>query len=208
MAVEGGVRVGGLKEGHLRRTSTPSRGRCQYSDSLHTYEIATSSVAGKRYIFKFSWARNINFDSHEGIPTEPQRLNSVGHCYVHMWHTRTVKEGFKECIRFVYISLVFPPFYGFAAENRGRRCPFFFTRTAILVLQCFELDNKSVYLTTYPCLFDCSAIEITYLILPGSTMSKAPNELIELKDRMKLCTQLVSTAMVCPIWCRFSRGSR
>lgn len=83
---------------------------------------------------------------------------------------------------------------------------FFFTRTAILVLQCFELDNKSVYLTTYPCLFDCSAIEITYLILPGSTMSKAPNELIELKDRMKLCTQLVSTAMVCPIWCRFSRG--
>lgn len=85
---------------------------------------------------------------------------------------------------------------------------FFFTRTAILVLQCFELDNKSVYLTTYPCLFDCSAIEITYLILPGSTMSKAPNELIELKDRMKLCTQLVSTAMVCPIWCRFSRGSR
>lgn len=125
MAVEGGVRVGGLKEGHLRRTSTPSRGRCQYSDSLHTYEIATSSVAGKRYIFKFSWARNINFDSHEGIPTEPQRLNSVGHCYVHMWHTRTVKEGFKECIRFVYISLVFPPFYGFAAENRGRRCTFF-----------------------------------------------------------------------------------
>lgn len=112
--------------------------------------------------------------------------------------TRTVKEGFKECICFVYISLVFPPFYGFAAEDRGRRV-LFFTRTAILVLQCFELDNKSVYLTTYPCLFDCSAIEITYLILPGSTMSKAPNELIELKDRMKLCTQLVSTAMVCPI---------
>lgn len=39
--------------------------------------------------------------------------------------TRTVKEGFKECICFVYISLVFPPFYGFAAEDRGRRCTFF-----------------------------------------------------------------------------------
>lgn len=108
----------------------------------------------------------------------------------------------KKDLRNVYVLFTYHsfsrPFMDLPLKTAGVGV-LFFTRTAILVLQCFELDNKSVYLTTYPCSFDCSAIEITYVILPGSTMSKAPNELIELKDRMKLCTQLVSTAMVCPI---------
>lgn len=85
MAVEGGVSgVGGGRRVTFDGLALLQGGGANIPIRSILTKLQQAPLLEKRYIFKFSRARNINFDSHEGIPTEPQRLNSVGHCYVHM----------------------------------------------------------------------------------------------------------------------------